>query len=177
MMQEPKAEADLAIRPLMTGDQATLTQLFESLTGDLETAKYFHPFPLTQKTARQLCAQRSDPALRDAYFLAVVSGQPLGFGMLRGWDAGFAVPSFGACVAPRARNAGLGKALLVHAIELAKSMGAASVRLSVYRENTRAVHLYRKFGFQFEEKNPREWLGILDLTKPAAELPATLLAS
>ncbi len=173
-MQSRAPTFELQIRDLVAGDQAALNGLFERLAGDSETAKYFHPFPLTLKTARQLCS-RSDPDLRDVYLLAVLHDLPLGFGMLRGWDAGFAAPSFAACVAPQARDAGLGKALLAHAIERARSMHAPSLRLSVYRENSRAMHLYRQFGFQFEEKNPREWQGTLDLTKPTAERPPIML--
>jgi len=170
-MFHPYPDSHLQIRDLVAGDQTALTELFGRLAGDSETARYFHPFPLTLKTARQLCS-RSDPALRDVYLLALVHDQPLGFGMLRGWDAGFAAPSFGACVAPQARDAGLGKALLAHAIARARSMGAPMLLLSVYRENARAVHLYRQFGFEFEEKSRREWQGTLDLTQPVGNMPA-----
>jgi ribosomal protein S18 acetylase RimI-like enzyme len=45
----------------------------------------------------------------------------------------------------------------------AKARGATRVRLTVYRENLRALELYRRLGYQFEAKNDRELVGTLVL--------------
>jgi GNAT superfamily N-acetyltransferase len=97
--------------------------------------------------------------------------------MLRGWDEGYQIPSFGACVHPSSRGDGLGQWLLEHAIGEARMAGAPKLRLSVYRANQRALHIYRKFGFVFEERNSEELVGWLTLG-PAIPPPgnAPLLA-
>lgn len=160
---------DLCIRPLAPSDAAGLGRLFERAAADLETERFFRPFPLTAETARDLCDPPS--ARRDGYFAAFHLGEPVAFSMLRGWDEGFAVPSFGVCVHPELRDVGLGKALLQHAREAARLAGAERLRLTVYRDNLRAVHVYRKLGVQLQEKNAAEWLGFLDLATPAPPAP------
>ncbi len=84
--------------------------------------------------------------------------------MLRGWDDGYEIPSFGGCTHSALRNAGLGQSLLAHAIVESRSAGAQRLRLTVYKSNERAVHVYRKFGFEFSDKNEHEFVGLLDLT-------------
>lgn len=49
--------------------------------------------------------------------------------------------------APSARGRGVGSRLVASFVERARTSGAASVRLSVYRKNTAAIALYKKFGF------------------------------
>src|SRR5205085_2238595 len=68
------------------------------------------------------------------------------------------------CTHPELRGAGLGHLLLVHAIAESRAAGATRLRLTVYKENVRAVHIYRKFGFVFSEKNEHELVGLLELS-------------
>src|SRR5262249_7262953 len=76
---------------------------------------------------------------------------------------GYAVPSFGVCSHPALRDVGLGQALLAHAVRESRSAGASQLRLTVFKNNERAVHVYRKFGFLFHDKNEQELVGLLDL--------------
>ncbi len=155
-------------------DTAELADLFEELSADAETVSFFHPHPLTRHHAVWLCGP-SGPR-RDRYYLARREGKAVGYSMLRGWEEGYEVPSFGGCVRPAARGTGVGHALLAHAVEEARRFGAGRLRLSVYRSNARAVRLYAKFGFVFEEKNARELIGWLDLGSalPPGEVPAAV---
>lgn len=156
---------DLCIRPLAPSDAAGLGRLFERAAADLETERFFQPFPLTAETARRLC---DPPALRrDGYFAAFHFGEPIAFSMLRGWDEGStSAPAFGVCVHPELRDVGLGKAMLHHAREAARLAGAAQLRLTGRRDDLRAMHVYRKAGVRLEEKNAEEWLGFIDLASP-----------
>lgn len=69
--------------------------------------------------------------------------------------AGYAVMSVGAgeahllnlCVAPARQRTGLGRTMLDHVLELARSHGAKTVFLEVRPSNTAALHLYRVAGF------------------------------
>jgi ribosomal-protein-alanine N-acetyltransferase len=52
------------------------------------------------------------------------------------------------CVRLQHQRQGLGKELLAHALQYAKSIGIAIAYLEVRRSNTRAISLYRQYDFQ-----------------------------
>ena len=68
--------------------------------------------------------------------------------MLRGWDEGFQIPSFGIIVDYRYHGLGLGRRMTEFAIEEARRLNCSRVRLSVYESNDRALCLYRSLGFE-----------------------------
>jgi ribosomal protein S18 acetylase RimI-like enzyme len=170
-------ETGLLIEPLQPADALDLADFFRVLAADAETCRFLHPQPLTGEMAEDLSLGNR----RDRFYLARYQGHVVGYSLLRGWDEGFDVPSFGGCTHPELRNAGVGHALLTHGIAAARAAGAARLRLTVHRDNWRAVHLYRKFGFAFQVKNARDWLGFLDLATalepPARRLSLTVLES
>ena len=167
-MAEPQTEwtpgatsLPVQIRSLTASDAEALAQFFIAAGTDPEIAHYFHPHPLTRDSAGELCAQVSQS--KDRYFALFVDDLIAAYAMLRGWNEGYEIPSFGVCVHPELRDSGAGQAITLHAIEIAREHGARKMRLTVYRENERAVHVYEKFGFQFTPKNDQELLGVLDL--------------
>lgn len=153
-------------------DAHDLGEFFELLASDPDTPRLFHPHPLTRAYAHELCARAA--GCRDAYFVAWFAGRIVAYWMLRGWDEGFAVPSFGVAVHPLARGLRLGAAVMEHAIAFSRDRGAPKLRLTVYRSNERALQVYRRFGFTFQDKNDRELVGLLDLGTPALTKPADL---
>src|SRR5437870_12195330 len=151
----------IVIRGVSAGDALALGDLFTTAAADAETVHFFHPHPFTRKFADELC--RRAALCRDRYYVACYEDRVIAYMMLRGWDDGYAVPSFGVCNHPALRDVGLGQALLAHAIEECRSAGAPQLRLTVFKSNERAVHVYRKFGFVFHDKNERELVGLLEL--------------
>ena len=160
--------AELTIRPIGAADGAALAVFFEALAADAEAAAFFRPHPLTAEEARSLC--RKAGTIRDGYFVAEYAGRIAGYSMLRGWDEGYEVPSWGGAVHPSLRDAGIGKRLLLHAVSESISRGAPKMRLTVYKTNARGVHVYGKIGFRFSEKDERSLVGVLPL-EPAPALP------
>jgi len=77
----------------------------------------------------------------------VYSRNVLGLSMLRGWDEGYVVPSFGIVIDREWRSQGLGSALLTFTLDEARTIGAHRVRLSVYASHPSALQLYLKHGF------------------------------
>ena len=141
----PISESDdmgMIVRPVQPGD-------FEALAGFLEANNIsevtgqFHPFPLTEETARTIC--RADT--RDRYFVVADGAEIRGLAMLRGWDEGFDIPSLGILIDIRYRGRGLGRRASQFVIDEARRAGCATVRLSVYASNTPAVSLYVSLGF------------------------------
>jgi ribosomal protein S18 acetylase RimI-like enzyme len=152
----------LSVAELSIADEDQLVGLFGVLVTDPQTVEFFHPHPLTAEYALQLC--RSQGVKKDRYYLTRRQGQLVGYSMLRGWDEGYDVPSFGGCVHPAARGTGVGHFLVIHAIGAAYALGARKLRLSLYKANLRALHIYTKVGFAFSAKNERELIGWLDLS-------------
>jgi [ribosomal protein S18]-alanine N-acetyltransferase len=153
--------ANLAIERLSAADAERLGRFFEVLAADEDTRRFFHPHPLTKPFAAVLCARQS--VCLDRHYITHYHGRIAAYSLLRGWDEGYDVPSFGGCTHPELRGAGLGQLLLAHAIAESRAAGARRLRLTVDKENARAVHLYRKFGFVFSEKNEAEWIGLVEL--------------
>jgi ribosomal protein S18 acetylase RimI-like enzyme len=143
------------LRPELT---AALADFFRSFAAGPDHA-FFHPHPMTDEEARKICAY----AGRDLYYAACAGGRIVAYGILRGWDEGYAIPSLGIAIATEARGRGLARPLMAFLHAAAKAHGASQVRLTVYNDNHRAVELYRRLGYAFEPKNERELVGLLSL--------------
>jgi ribosomal protein S18 acetylase RimI-like enzyme len=89
---------------------------------------------------------------RDLYYLLLVDQKIMGYGLLRGWDEGYKIPSLGIAIHPSARGAGLGCLLMNFLHALAAQRSAQKIRLRVSSNNAKAIHLYQKLGYVFEEK-------------------------
>jgi len=130
------------LRDLIATDEAALGSFFVE-NNRPEVTAIFHPFPLDAPNAHRICALQR----KDRYFASFEDGAIVGFAMLRGWDEGFTTPSFGILVHHNHHGRGIGKALTDHAIALAREMKAPRIRLTVHRDNARAVRLYERAGF------------------------------
>ena len=119
-----------------------LTAFFESMIANKDD-EFFHPHPFTAEKAVELCGYVG----KDLYLVAVCADEVLVYGLLRGWDEGYAIPSLGIAVHPTARGTGLGMAFMRYLHAAAANRGAKSIRLKVYAHNARAKSLYEKLGY------------------------------
>lgn len=134
---------------------ADLFYLIQSREDDI----YFHPHPFTKEEAKKLAGYEG----LDLYYILTENYQILGYGMLRGWDEGYQVPSLGIYIHPDARGMGLGKLLMQFLHAIAKRKGAKKIRLKVYSNNDVALKLYKSLGYVFEKEEAGQLLGILEL--------------
>ena len=109
-------------------------------------SRQFHPHPFARDHLETLC----DDRLRDLYYVLATSDAVIGYGLLRGWDEGYTVPSLGLAVHPEHRRAGHGVVLMHFLHSAARVRGASRVRLRVHAGNDTAIALYRAQGYQFE---------------------------
>jgi ribosomal-protein-alanine N-acetyltransferase len=131
--------------------------LFYELAHD-ESAKMFRPHPLTAEHAYSMSWSR------DVYVLAIDSNvEALAYGMLRGWDEGFEIPSLGIALCRAARGTGISKLLMQHLHVCARLRGARQIRLSVYPENTAAIRLYQSLGYEFYDEGPDRRVGLCSI--------------
>jgi ribosomal protein S18 acetylase RimI-like enzyme len=137
----------LRIRALRASDAGPLGDLFAELRADPDSV-HFHPHAFTREEARRI-TQRIG-IRKDLYFAALTDHDVAGYGMLRGWDEGYSIPSFGVAVAIRYRGHGIGRRLLRYATSRARRRGATKMILKVHPENANAKHLYESEGFTFD---------------------------
>lgn len=141
----------------------------------LETVdrRFFHPHAFCREALEPLAESR------DEYWLLVKGEAVVGYGMLRGWEEGYAIPSLGIAVADSHRGQGHGERIMHFLHDLASKRGATRVRLTVEVENHAARGLYRKLGYRQPADGPAgPWFLDLGAECPAAdresaEIPST----
>jgi len=135
-----------------------LSIFFQWLKDSGET-HYFAPHPFTKEMAQ--CIARYEG--KDLYYLLVDDLEILGYGMLRGWEEGYEIPSLGIFIHPNVRKCGFGQLMMHFLHSVSKYKGAPKVRLSVHPENQDAVRLYEKIGYHFTEEHEGRKVGFLSL--------------
>lgn len=137
-LSDPK----LLIRSTEETDLSVLAQFFERNNVPSVT-KQFDPFPLNHETAFLITRVQH----QDRYYVAFLDSCLVGFAMLRGWDAGYSVPSFGILIDIDHYQNGYGSMMLQYVIEQACALNCPQIRLSVYGSNHGALLLYQSHGF------------------------------
>lgn len=120
---------------------------------------HFHPHPLSAGEAER----RVHYDGKDLYYVLVEGREVLAYGMLRGWDEGYEVPSLGIAVHPLVRGIGLGRAFMHFLHAAARRKGARKVRLKVHPDNVGAVKLYEDLGYAFQTREAGQIVGIVEL--------------
>jgi|GEM_PF-502999 len=124
--------------------------------------KFFHPHPLTADESSKRAAYRG----LDFYCVLLQDREIVGYGMLRGWDAGYEVPSLGIVIDPSVQGRGYGRLLMEFLHAAARQRGANRIRLKVYPDNLRAMALYRSLGYEFQGAQDGQLIGIRPLNPP-----------
>ncbi len=105
---------------------------------------FFTPHPMTAEEAGRISSLRG----RDVYLIGRVGKEAIAYGMLRGWDEGFDIPSLGVGVRRDHEHLGYGREMMRALHQAAREGSAPKVRLRVHPRNTRALALYRSMGYQ-----------------------------
>jgi len=100
---------------------------------------------------------------RDVYALLIDEARPVAYGMLRGWDEGYATPSLGIAVRRESQGRGYGRSMMRCLHATARSRGASRVRLRVHPDNGRARRLYESLGYAYDGVDREELVMIRDL--------------
>ena len=96
--------------------------------------------------------------------LALDNGNPVGYGHL---DVEGSV-WLGICVADAAQGKGIGRLIMADLIKVAKEKKVEKVKLSVDKDNSSAIHLYQKNGFEISDSSKESYLFMeLNTTKSA----------
>lgn len=151
----------LEYRRLSPTDQTGLANLFAEIVSRGDD-RYFHPHPFTPEEAAARCAYQG----QDLFYIAVDDQAVYAYGMLRGWEEGYDIPSLGIAVAASARRTGVAASFMHFLHAAAARRGAPSVRLKVYPENVPARRLYERLGYRFEpDTSGEQFVGHFSLEK------------
>jgi [ribosomal protein S18]-alanine N-acetyltransferase len=150
----------LELRVLSPEWERPLAEFFQVLQAN-SVSQWFHPHPLSAEEAQK----RASYTGKDFYCILVESRLVCGYGMLRGWEEGFTIPSLGIAIHPGFQGQGAGKLLMQFLHLTARVRGAERVRLKFHSNNVRAEPFYRSFGYVIQGEENQQRVGYLDLIR------------
>lgn len=150
----PAASRQLRIRPVRPTDVRALEVLFAGLD-----TTWFRPHDLGPEGARRIASYVG----RDVYLIGFLGSAPVAYGMLRGWDEGYEVPSLGIAIRDGYRDRGFGRQMMHALHRVVRERGCDRVRLRVAPANSRARHLYQTLGYRQVGVERGELVLLLDL--------------
>ncbi len=142
-------------------DSEALADIFSEIDDS-----FFRPHPFTRREAGRIATQDG----RDTYAILLEGDRAVAYGLLRGWDEGYPVPSLGVAVRTSAQGRGLGRLMMAQLHAEAMRRGATVVRLRVHPENVAARRLYESLGYAYAGEDRGELLMLVDL-EPRPALP------
>jgi RimJ/RimL family protein N-acetyltransferase len=128
-MSAPEAFEYLSVRPLSAGDAGVVSAMLRAQPPTY--ARFFYAFGFAEEEVARTLAGR----VRDYYAGMFWRGELVAFFMLRGWDAGFEVPSFGVVVDTRQKGRGFMKLALDMGKLVAKLCGAPRLMAKIHPDN------------------------------------------
>ncbi len=136
------------------GDEAALAELFAHID-----TTFFRPHDFTPAMAQEIANRRG----RDLFALLFDGELPVAYGLLRGWDEGYATPSLGIAVRTGLFGRGIGRRMMRELHRAAAERGSSAVRLRVHEDNVRARRLYERLGYVYAGEDRGELVMNLSL--------------
>ncbi|MFZ1517640.1 MAG: GNAT family N-acetyltransferase [Ignavibacteriaceae bacterium] len=131
----------LEIQKLNIQHSKELADLLQS--ADEDYSQYFVPFQFDYDTIKGIFGN----AIKDQYYGIFIENNLVGFYMLRGFDEGYDIPSYGVWISKDYSSKGISKLTLQHAISFCKINNVKKLILKVHPENIIAKNIYESFGF------------------------------
>ena len=132
---------DISIRKIGPDLAQELSELLRNV--DPDYSKYFIPFNFDLQTVEK----KLTDAKLDLFFGIFVNARLIGFYMLRGFDEGYDIPSYGVWISSEFAGKGLARLTIQHAISFCKINNINQLMLKVHPDNLKAIKLYEDFGF------------------------------
>lgn len=146
-----KDGTEVLLRPELSTDLEMLWDMFSTLSRD--TLKFL-PIPFTRERVEgwieNIDYEKALPILgivRENGADRIIASATLSFSSSQTYRH---VATLGITVHDDYQNRGLGTLLLQRLIDIAGEKGIKKIKLDVVTHNSRAIHLYEKFGFEVE---------------------------
>lgn len=120
---------ELEIRPLRVEDAAAVSSMLRAQPP--EYARFFYAFDFSEDQISDLLRKN----IRDVYSGMFWRGELAGIFMLRGWDAGYEIPSFGVFVAEKYRGGAFMRISLDVAKLICRLSGAPRLMATIHPDN------------------------------------------
>jgi RimJ/RimL family protein N-acetyltransferase len=133
---------DIYIKKIDTNSAEDLAELLKN--ENPEYSQYFTAFNFDYQTIKQ----KLNNLKKDSFWGIYLEKSLIGFHMLRGFDEGYDIPSYGVFISKDFSGKGLSKLTLQHAISYCKINGIKQLMLKVHPENLVAKKIYEDFGFK-----------------------------
>lgn len=140
-------------------DISYLPDFIDFVNNNLHDLNFFYPHPFDINTVSSILLKKKE----DQYKIIIHEDKIIGYGLLRGWDEGYDIPSLGIMIDRNHRGIGLSKMFMSFLESVSKIKGAKKIRLVVSKENFKAVNTYKKLGYSLEEYNEKQLIGFKDL--------------
>lgn len=153
-----KDGSTMTLRPAQPTDAAAVLELSRAVWAE----RIYTVTESSTLTAQQQAAMIGALEDGDLFLLAERKGMLLGiltaYPYMRGRSPKVAhVVEFGMCVRADSRSQGVGAALLAYLDMWAPTRGYEKICLAVFANNGRAIHLYRKAGYQEEGRRRNQF--------------------
>lgn len=133
---------DVTIKRLSVESANDLSELLSK--EDPDYSKHFTAFNFDYATIKEKLLHLTKDCFWGIYFENTLTG----FYMLRGFDEGYEIPSYGVFISKEFSGKGLSKLTLQHAISYCKLNGIKNLMLKVHPDNLVAKKIYEDFGFK-----------------------------
>lgn len=142
-------------------DHSNLRELMDFLNRNSGLKlEHFFPHPFNIDYLIYLLLNRT----KDYYCMIMINQTVVAYGMLRGWEEGYDVPSLGVAVDSNYRGKGLGRLMCEYLKTVAELKGSKKIRLRVHKDNNKAKTLYLSLGYVFSDEPKDEYYeGFLEL--------------
>ena len=100
---------------------------------------------------------------KDIYTGILYNDKIIAYGLLRGFNEGYDIPSLGAAIDKDFLKRGIFYMYMKYLHCYARVLGAKKMRLTVYKENKIAHKVYENMGYEFEELNKKELIGFKNI--------------
>ena len=121
--------------------------------------EYFTPHPFTRERLTKIIEE----SVLDLFYVVIFKSTIIGYGMLRGMDEGYDVPSLGIAVDKAVYGTGVATTLMEFLEATSRLRGYKKMRLRVYKGNPRAYNFYIKLGYTYEPYDKESVLGFKEL--------------
>jgi len=135
------------IRPVRIGDAGLFIDFFGSF--DERNLYLFTPHAIDPDSLRRIVDETPGNPKCARWLLSYEDqGKEVMIGYVFLWDVDTGVPWLGIGLRQTCLEKGLGTRMMAHTVDYAKAAGKGGIMLTVKKENSRAMALYRKFGFE-----------------------------
>lgn len=121
--------------------------------------EYFKPHEFDYATIRDILVNKK----RDKYYIVVFQDNIIAYGVLRGMDEGYSIPSLGIGIDKDYQRTGLGRLFMGFLEMSCKLCGYKNLRLRVLKENTNAIKFYKDLGYDLSFYDEKHLIGIKKL--------------